>query len=80
MVRSICSAAASTALSVSVLSGWGKGHGGLADFLVQCTEVEIPQWIRDTCVQMKAIPPPPPAKDDGEAGDIAVKDASDGTN
>lgn len=62
--------------------GWAKGHGSLADFLAQCTESEIPQWIRDACVQLKAIcdPPPSPAEDQAEAGNVAAKGASDGPN
>lgn len=42
--------------------GWAKGNWGIADFLGQCSEAEIPSWIRDTCVELKAIfdPPPPP--------------------
>jgi len=42
--------------------GWAKGNWGIADFLGQCSEVEIPSWIRDACITLKAIcdPPPPP--------------------
>ena len=28
---------------------WAKGNWGIADFLAQCSEAEIPEWIRDTC-------------------------------
>lgn len=63
---------------------WGKGHGSLADFLVQCTEAEIPNWIRDACVELKSIcdplPPPPPPEVKAEDGDAAAKGASDGTD
>ncbi len=31
-----------------------KGVGAVADFLVQCEEPEIPQWIKDTCIEIKA--------------------------
>jgi putative ATP-dependent endonuclease of OLD family len=44
-----------------------KGNYGLADFLVQCTEPEIPAWLRHVCTSLKAScdpapisPPPPP--------------------
>lgn len=41
---------------------WAKGNWGIADFLGQCSEEEIPSWIREVCVELKAIldPPPPP--------------------
>jgi putative ATP-dependent endonuclease of OLD family len=31
-----------------------KAAWGIADFLAQCSENEIPQWIRDTCIALKA--------------------------
>ena len=34
--------------------GWTKASWGVADFLVQCTEAEIPQWLRDACAAFKA--------------------------
>jgi putative ATP-dependent endonuclease of the OLD family len=33
--------------------GWSKGTGGIADFLAQCSESEIPQWLRDACLTLK---------------------------
>lgn len=39
--------------------GWAKGNWGIADFLGQCSEAEIPSWIRNTCVELKAIFDPP---------------------
>ncbi len=41
---------------------WAKGNWGIADFLGQCSEEEIPSWIREVCVELKATldPPPPP--------------------
>lgn len=41
--------------------GWAKGNWGVADFLGQCSEAEIPLWIRDACITLKAICDPPPA-------------------
>lgn len=41
--------------------GWAKGNWGIADFLSQCSEAEIPLWIRDACITLKAICDPPPA-------------------
>jgi putative ATP-dependent endonuclease of OLD family len=48
-----------------------KADWGIADFLAQCTEDEIPMWLREACKQLKAqcdppaapvlvSPPPPP--------------------
>lgn len=41
--------------------GWAKGNWGIADFLGQCSEAEIPAWIRDACITLSAICDPPPA-------------------
>jgi putative ATP-dependent endonuclease of the OLD family len=49
--------------------GWSKGNWGIAEFLAQCSEVEVPQWLREACVTLKALcdpPPPPPPGDDDE--------------
>lgn len=60
--------------------GWAKGNWGIADFLGQCSEAEIPSWIRDACISLKAIcdpqaappappvPPTPSAWSGGQAG------------
>ncbi|TAH37518.1 MAG: DUF2813 domain-containing protein [Alphaproteobacteria bacterium] len=32
---------------------WTKGNWGIADFLAQCTEAEIPQWLREACIKLK---------------------------
>ena len=34
---------------------WSKGNWGIADFLCQCSEDEIPEWIRDTCKDLKTL-------------------------
>ncbi len=34
---------------------WSKGNWGIADFLAQCNELEIPRWIRETCQQTKEL-------------------------
>jgi len=48
--------------------GWSKGNWGIAEFLAQCSEAEIPQWLRDACITLKALcdPPPPAAPSDEE--------------
>ncbi len=44
---------------------WSKGNWGIADFLAQCAEDEIPLWLRQTCAQLRLlceplpVPPPP---------------------
>lgn len=35
--------------------GWAKGNWGIADFLAQCSEGEMPEWIRNTCIELKAF-------------------------
>lgn len=32
---------------------WTKGSWGIADFLMQCNEEEIPKWLRDSCLKLK---------------------------
>lgn len=48
--------------------GWSKGNWGIAELLAQCSEAEIPQWLREACITLKAFcdPPPPPPGDDEE--------------
>ncbi len=56
--------------------GWAKGNWGIADFLGQCSEAEIPAWIRDACVTLEALcdpPPPPPEHAQGNGADAAVE-------
>jgi putative ATP-dependent endonuclease of OLD family len=38
-----------------------KAEWGVADFLAQCSEDEIPQWLRDCCISIKAVCEPAPA-------------------
>ena len=38
-----------------------KGNWGIADFLAQCSEAEIPQWLRDAAVNLKDACLPTPA-------------------
>lgn len=32
---------------------WSKGSWGIADFLAQCSEAEIPEWLRQACLKLK---------------------------
>jgi putative ATP-dependent endonuclease of OLD family len=34
---------------------WAKGNYGIADFLAQCIENEIPKWLRDTCIHIRKL-------------------------
>jgi len=43
---------------------WSKGNWGVADFLAQCSESEIPQWLCDVCITLKALCNPPPSDED----------------
>lgn len=56
---------------------WSKGNWGIADFFAQCSEAEIPKWVREACIQLKSAcdPVPPSEHAVAEPGD-----ASDGTD
>ena len=55
--------------------GWAKGNWGIADFLAQCLEDEIPHWMRETCIAIAAHAQPEPGNDaeaqQGDAGEEA---------
>ena len=61
---------------------WSKGNWGIADFLAQCTEDEIPQWLRDCCVKLHGFARPvaeeAPSAGNGNADDSAEADAAKG--
>jgi putative ATP-dependent endonuclease of OLD family len=46
---------------------WAKGEWGLAEFLAQCNEDEIPEWIRNMCRELRELCQPPAADDEGAA-------------
>ena len=54
---------------------WSKGNWGIADFLAQCSEAEIPEWLRDAAVELKAACIPAPA-----VGEAAAPAAEEGTH
>ena len=56
-----------------------KGDWGIAEFLAQCTEDEIPQWIRDTCIAIAAHAQPAPAPEEDEHTDKQAEAAEEGT-
>ena len=47
--------------------GWSKGNWGIADFLAQCGEAEMPPWVRDTCAALRLQCDPPSAVGEDEA-------------
>lgn len=38
-----------------------KGDFGIAEYVAQCSEAEIPQWIREACMHLKELSMLPPA-------------------
>jgi putative ATP-dependent endonuclease of OLD family len=47
--------AQNTAAALSDYFSWSKGNWGLADYLAQCTEAEIPEWLRQVCLALKGV-------------------------
>ena len=62
---------------------WSKGDWGIADFLSQCTEDEIPQWLRDCCVKLRELAQPvaeeAPSAGNENTGDATEIDAAKGS-
>ncbi len=50
---------------------WSKGNWGIAEFIAQCSEAEIPQWVRQTCVELKFLCDPPTPQE-GEVATAAA--------
>jgi putative ATP-dependent endonuclease of the OLD family len=61
--------------------GWTKGNWGVADFLAQCDETEVPQWLREACTTLMAACAPAPADADkaesASAQNSAAADAAE---
>lgn len=57
-----------------------KANWGIADFLAQCTEAEIPAWLRDACTKLKSTCTPSLVTADGEATAAGAAEAGAGTN
>ena len=57
--------------SLPDLFAWAKGGWSLADYLAQCSEDEIPQFLRDACTTLKILCDPQPAA--GGAVDAEVQ-------
>jgi len=43
------------AVALAEYFSWSKGNWGIAEFLAQCSENEIPAWLREMCVTLKAL-------------------------
>ena len=43
---------ASACAALGEYFGWTKGSWGIADFLAQCAEDEIPEWLRNACTSL----------------------------
>lgn len=41
---------AEAAVAIDAYFGWTKANWGIADFLAQCTEAEVPAWLREACI------------------------------
>jgi putative ATP-dependent endonuclease of OLD family len=50
-----------TSAALTDYFNWSKGNWGMADYLAQCSEAEIPKWLRDVCLALKVQCPPPAA-------------------
>ena len=37
---------------------WSKGSWGIADFLAQCSESEVPEWLRKCCARLRELAAP----------------------
>lgn len=61
---------------------WAKGNWGLADFLAQCSEDEIPEWLREACRNLMQACEPTQAAETAAALAEALElgAATDGAN
>ena len=56
---------------------WSKGIGGAADFLCGCEENEIPEWIRNTCKELKSLCQPDDDNVEEETESVVDEEKSD---
>ena len=55
---------------------WSKGNWGIADFLIQCTEDEIPSWLRNCCRELRNLVQQTPERHE-ESGDATDTNTSE---
>jgi putative ATP-dependent endonuclease of OLD family len=56
---------------------WAKGNWGIADFVAQCSEEEIPEWLREACLKlMEACDPAPSGLE--EEGEVMPEEPEPG--
>jgi putative ATP-dependent endonuclease of OLD family len=60
--------------------GWTKANWGIADFLAQCSEDEIPAWLREACIAVNDACAPPPAPGDSYTAPISPGASADAAN
>lgn len=58
---------AQAAAALSDYFTWSKGNWGIADFIAQCSEAEIPEWLREAALQLKTVCAPAPLEIEEEA-------------
>jgi putative ATP-dependent endonuclease of OLD family len=70
--------------AISEYFGVKKADWGVADFLAQCNEAEIPQWLRNACASLKGLCEPASAAmgnaNGPEAPEAVIMDAGAGTD
>lgn len=61
---------------------WSKGNWGIADFLAQCSEEEVPEWLRNAALELKEACAPSIAAVDLVAAqvELAPEVSDDGTD
>ena len=61
--------------ALSDFFAWKKGDWGLAEFIAQCNEAEIPEWIRQMCRDLRELcqPPKAPAPNPPHADDAVAE-------
>lgn len=57
--------------AIGAYFAWSKGNWGVADFLAQCSEAQIPQWLCNACATLKMLCDPP-ADPGGPPDDIGA--------
>lgn len=69
---------AQAAAALSDYFTWSKGNWGVADFIAQCSEVEIPEWLREAVLQLKTACAPAPLEiEEAAAAQEAEADGAD---